>query len=832
MKKHLNSKWIAVSDSVRPGKISGMEKWSGGQKYDSFRLPNDDRGLSYFAREFSVERLSRAFVSASSLGVFELYVNGIRVGCDIEGETVYDELKPGWTDYRKRVAYYTYDLTPYVKEGKNLFVAAVAPGWYNGRISTQTYGANNHVAFISEITIDDANGMRTIGTDGEWIAGFGGAVRTADIWDGEIYDASFASPEEINPGVSELNWSSAAEEEHEIEITPAIGPSIRIRKGIAPRPVSVNYIDRIEDNGTDFGKGHIYRSEITKEISVKEGERVVVDFGQNHVGFPTFTVSGAEGTQLYVRFGEMLNDSGMLSRGNDGPENTVYSENYRSAAAKIIVRPNGKTVEMRPVMTFFGYRYVEFTSEGDVRISELETNVVGSDIEETGHIETSHPMLNQLLSNVIWGQRSNYVSIPTDCPQRDERFGWTGDTQAFCSTAAYNANVLEFFRKWLQDARDSQHEDGQYTDVIPEVRIVGSGATAWSDAGIIVPYTIWKLYGDITILADHYSSMKKYMDWLDSNGFRGPLDRYGDWLAYEPTDQPFISAAFYALDTRYMQEMALALGNISDAAKYEKRLAEIIGNFRMTFCGEDGNILEKYRTQTGYLIALKFGLLSENARREAAAALADKIKANGCVLSTGFIGTYLLCDTLAENGYNNLAYSLLLQTECPSWFYSILQGATTIWERWNSYTIEKGFGDVGMNSFNHYAYGSVVEWIYSNVCGIQNAEGCVGFEKIRLCPKPDLRTDAEIPAGQERVRYAHCTFNSASGKIVSDWDNYGEGICYHFVSPVSATIELPAVKEHSTITVNEMERSLTDTEKRSGVICFPAERGEYFVVTQ
>ncbi|MBO4769813.1 MAG: family 78 glycoside hydrolase catalytic domain, partial [Clostridia bacterium] len=389
MKRHLNSKWISVPESIRPYKISGSENWDSSGKYDSFRLPNDDRGLSYFAREFSVNKVGKAFVSASSLGVFELYINGRRVGCEENGETVFDELKPGWTEYRKRVMYYTYDVTSYIKEGKNLFIAAVAPGWYNGRISYRTYGASNHVAFISEITIDDANGMRTIGTDRSWKAGFGGAVRTADIWEGEIYDASLTPPEEITPETEELNWSEATEEEHDIEITPKTGPSVRIRKGIAPQPMSVNYIDRIEDNGTDFGKGHVYRSEISEEIIVKEGERVVIDFGQNHVGFPTFSAYGSEGTQLFVRFGEMLNDSGLLSRGNDGAENTVYSENYRTAAAKIVVKPNGKKTDLRPLMTFFGYRYIELTSVGEICVTGLRTNVVGSDIEETGHIVTS-----------------------------------------------------------------------------------------------------------------------------------------------------------------------------------------------------------------------------------------------------------------------------------------------------------------------------------------------------------------------------------------------------------------------------------------------------------
>ena len=518
---------------------------------------------------------------------------------------------------------------------------------------------------------------------------------------------------------------------------------------------------------------------------------------------------------MQIRVGEMLNDSGLESRGNDNPEGSIYTINYRSAKAKAyyVLKGADEGEYYCPTFTFFGFRYLEITATEDVEFTDLTCPVIGSATRETGKMETSHPVVNQLISNIIWGQRGNYLSVPTDCPQRDERLGWTGDTQAFCGTAAYNAMVDGFFHKWLQDARDSQNEAGVYPDVIPTVRVVGFGGAAWSDAGIIVPYTMWKMYGDVAILREHYESMEKYMGWLEGANMNAPNPHYGDWLAYEGTDARLICVAYYALDCMYMEAMCKALGKADRAEHYKATYKKVRDHFRTLYCDANGELNPENRTQCGYLLALRIGLLDEDKRPAAVAALKQKIIDNGYKLSTGFVGTCILNEVLAEFGENNLAYSLLLQTENPSWLYSIYQGATTIWERWNSYTKATGFGNVGMNSFNHYAYGAIQEWMYRHVAGIETTEEAPGFAHPILQPKPDTRSPEEIPEGQELIKWAKTSFESVQGLIVSNWDTTN-GFVYECTVPVATTLYLPILTDAETYTVNGIEKKFSD-----GKIC-------------
>ncbi len=775
----------------------------------------DQGGIALFRRQFSVSGLKSARIDATAMGAFELYCNGRRVGrVDEEGREVYDEMKPGWSDYNDRVLYYSYDLAPYLSEGENTLVAAVAPGWYDGRINYQTYGADTHIALLAAIHLRDTAGERAIYTDEGWEGHWGSAIRAADIWDGELYDASLPTPEALSTGCSCVAWNRVTTEERDIFVTPHIGPTIQIREGLTRTPEQVVIYEGTEDNGSDYGKIHIVREPgATQAFTLRRGEAAVIDLGQNMVGRPHFTVRGEAGTTLLVRFGEMLNDSGSIARGNDNPEGSIYSINYRSAKAKLYYRLRGDAAgeSYKPSFTFFGFRYLEITATGDVTVEALECPVIGSATREIGHMETSHPVVNQLISNIIWGQRGNYFSVPTDCPQRDERLGWTGDTQAFCGTAAYNADVAGFFHKWLQDARDSQHESGMYPDVIPTVRVVGFGGAAWSDAGIIVPYTMWKMYADTAIIEEHYASMERYMDWLAGTNHLGPNPTYGDWLAYEPTDNRYISVAYYALDALYMAAMSRAIGKAERAAHYAAVYADQVRYFRSTYCDEAGNLLPAHRTQCGYLLALRIGLLPEKNRPAAVAALKQKIVDNGYKLSTGFVGSCILCEVLAEFGENNLAYSLLLQTENPSWLYSIEQGATTIWERWNSYTKATGFGDVAMNSFNHYAYGAVQEWMYRHIAGIETTEEAPGFARPILQPKPDTRRPEEIPAGQERITWASTAYESKAGLIVSNWDTR-DGFVYECETPAPATLYLPILTDAETYTVNGCTRRFDAAE--------------------
>lgn len=795
--------WITYADpagTVPSEKTNPWETPIGAA--DQFAPIVDKNGIALFRKTFTVRELKAARVDATALGIYDLYVNGKRVGRQAgrEDAAPYDELKPGWTDYTARCLYYSYDLAPYLTEGENTLLAAVAPGWYNGRIALGTYG-ETHIALLAAIRLSDADGERVLYTDKTWEASWGSAIRAADIWDGEMYDANQPSLAAISEKQDSLHWGTPAEETHDLFVTPQVGSTITVRPNLTRKPETVTVYRGTEDNGSDYGKIHVVRTLTGNSFTLAAGEAAVLDFGQNMVGWPTFTARGAAGTSLQIRFGEMLNDSGLKSRGNDKPEGSIYSINYRSAKAKLCYILNGQDDAYRPTFSFFGFRYCEIRATADVTFENLTAEVVGSANRETGHMETSNADVNRLISNVLWGQRGNYLSVPTDCPQRDERLGWTGDTQAFCCTAAYNADVDGFFHKWLQDARDSQAENGMYPDVIPKVRVVGWGGAAWSDAGIIVPYTMWKMYADTDIIREHYASMERYMDWLATTDLSGPNATYGDWLAYEPTDARYISVAYYALDARYMAAMSRAIDRADRAAHYDSLFEQICDHFRRIYCNAEGDLNPEVRTQTGYLLALRNDLLLPERRPAAVAALKQKIIDNGYKLSTGFVGSCILNEVLAEFGENDLAYSLLLQTENPSWLYSVHQGATTIWERWNSYTKATGFGDVGMNSFNHYAYGAVQEWMYRHIAGIETTEQAPGFAHPILQPKPDTRSAEEIPDGQEKITWARTSFASPVGLIESAWD-MTDGFTYTCRVPVAATLHLPLIGNAETLVIN------------------------------
>lgn len=795
--------WITYADpagTVPSEKTNPWETPIGAA--DQFAPIVDKNGIALFRKTFTVRELKAARVDATALGIYDLYVNGKRVGRQAgrEDAAPYDELKPGWTDYTARCLYYSYDLAPYLTEGENTLLAAVAPGWYNGRIALGTYG-ETHIALLAAIRLSDADGERVLYTDKTWEASWGSAIRAADIWDGEMYDANQPSLATISEKQDSLHWGAPAEETHDLFVTPQVGSTITVRPNLTRKPETVTVYRGTEDNGSDYGKIHVVRTLTGNSFTLAAGEAAVLDFGQNMVGWPTFTARGAAGTSLQIRFGEMLNDSGLKSRGNDNPEGSIYSINYRSAKAKLCYILNGQDNAYRPTFSFFGFRYCEIRATADVTFENLTAEVVGSANRETGHMETSNADVNRLISNVLWGQRGNYLSVPTDCPQRDERLGWTGDTQAFCCTAAYNADVDGFFHKWLQDARDSQAENGMYPDVIPKVRVVGWGGAAWSDAGIIVPYTMWKMYADTDIIREHYASMERYMDWLATTELSGPNATYGDWLAYEPTDARYISVAYYALDARYMAAMSRAIDRADRAAHYDSLFEQVRDHFRRIYCNAEGDLNPEVRTQTGYLLALRNDLLLPERRPAAVAALKQKIIDNGYKLSTGFVGSCILNEVLAEFGENDLAYSLLLQTENPSWLYSVHQGATTIWERWNSYTKATGFGDVGMNSFNHYAYGAVQEWMYRHIAGIETTEQAPGFAHPILQPKPDTRSAEEIPAGQEKITWVRTSFASPVGLIESAWDTT-DGFTYTCRVPVAATLHLPLIGSAETLVIN------------------------------
>ncbi len=833
--KFRNSTWIAIDDSLcrfgEEGQI--VNPWEMSSEWDRYSPIDRGSGLPVFRKEFgsSAKKPVSCTIYATALGNFELYVNGSRVGVKRGRGIAYDELKPGWTDYAKRVMYYTYNLSSFLRgDGKNCIAAVVSGGWYQGRIACNTYGKHK-TAFnaVMDIAYSDGTSER-ICTDTSWNADVAGPVLAAEIWDGEVFDARKGSLEELSlPEKKCAGWKKAVPfDDFTGVITRKVGPSVRIRK-INMKPDSLTVYTGIGDNGTDFGKIIVNRT-VRKPgaVTLKKGETFVYDMGQNMVGWVNFTVSGKRGTEVTARYAEMLNDSGEKSRGNDGPEGSLYTANYRTAKARgtYILRGEGEE-SYHPTFTFYGFRYIELTATADVEIISLKADVVGSENTETGTMETSSKDLNRLISNILWGQRGNYLSVPTDCPQRDERLGWTGDTQIFCGTAAYNADVLEFFRKWLQDAVDSQSEAGAFTDVVPRMRIVGEGNAAWADAPIIVAYNMYRMYGDLKIVKDVFPALEKYMKYLSGFGMNGPHPAYGDWLAYEPTDNRFICVCYYAYDALLMEKLSLILGKEKKAASYRRLYERIRKYFRKTYFKRNK---PAQTSQTAYLLSLKFGLLPEEYREKARNTLAQKIVDNGYKLSTGFVGTGILNVTLSELGLDGLAYSLLLQTGNPSWLYSVYQGATTIWERWNSYTRDTGFGNVGMNSFNHYAYGAVQEWMYKYMLGIDNDEADPAFRHIILRPTPDTRADEEMPEGQERVTWVRGSYNSVSGPIDVSWSMQDDFFVYNASVPEGAyaTLYLPVFDENAaTVTINGIVSPVSGFEKENGKLKIDLAPGRY-----
>lgn len=802
----------------------------GGMLYNSKELDFEPRdGQVLYMHTFSPRcAVKKATIRATALGIFELFLNGERVGTRTDcGKIIYDELKPTWTDYRSRVFEYEYDITTAVR-GDNMLMAEVSCGWWSGRISFGIYGFKPS-AFCGEIEIEYADGTTEIIYDG-WKTAIGGRVRTADIWDGEYYDARVADPA-VYPET--LEWTAAVPAEGlTCEIVPPVCENIRRRTDLTRVPQSAVVHCGTVDNGTDYGEINVISKRVgdgCEKITLKAGQSVILDFGQNMVGRPEITVRAPRDTVIQGYFAELLNDSGLESRGNDGAKGSMYIKNYRSALARYTYVANGDAEEsFEPLHTFYGFRYFELTADHDFEIIAVRGRVITSALREVGSIETDNAEVNQLISNTIWGQRGNYLSVPTDCPQRDERLGWTGDTQIFCGAASYLCDIRKFMKKWLGDARDSQTgEDGAYCDVIPRVFAGGhNGNAAWGDACLIVPYRLWLMYRDKETLAEHYDSMEYYMQYLEQFGLEGPNTAYGDWLNYDVTDKRYISVAYYAYDAELMVKMSEILGKADRAEYYRELRARVIEHFREKYI-TDGML--NNRTQTSCLLALKFDLLTADEREATIKLLRKLIVDNNYTLSTGFVGTGILNQTLSELGMDDLCYSLLLQTADPSWLYSVRQGATTVWERWNSYTLEKGFGAVSMNSFNHYAYGAVVEWMFSGMAGIRPDEQNPGFGKFILAPRPDKRE--YLPEGQKHICHVAAKYDSACGKIESAWDRVGDAFVYKFTIPEGTAAQVSLLVDGDIVEINGIKMTASDL---GGTVCggewrFELKAGKYII---
>ena len=554
-------------------------------------------------------------------------------------------------------------------------------------------------------------------------------------------------------------------------------------------------------------------------MTVRPGEHLVIDFGQNCAAVPSFRFNAKEGTRLSCLPAELLNDgNGAKSRGMDGPEGSIHRRNLRihdkSIRLDYTFADSKKAVDYIPRCTFFGYRYVDITVTDEVVIERIRSVPVSSITPEmeTGHITTGNDLVNRLISNTIWGMRSNYLSVPTDCPQRNERLGWTADTQVFCETGTFFANTNRFFHKWLRDLRDTQSAEGGFPGVAPAAQY-GSWQNeymrvGWADAGIIVPWTIWKQYGDPSIIEESWTSMGRYMSHINETKYdhealmkENGNYQWADWLSYEPLEScgggafkdgkplpdaieywNYLNASYWAIDAEMMADMAKATGR--NAAEYEAMKTEAKNYLRNRFFNSDGTfkcaILNTM--QTPALFALRNKLFSGTAKEQMIKRLRENFRQHGDCLQTGFLGTSILMPTLTDNGMADVAYTLLFQRKNPSWLYSIDNGATTIWERWNSYTKDKGMGPNGMNSFNHYAYGAVCQWIWQTCAGIASDPAQPGFKHIIMRPIPD-----------RRLGHLEASYHSAAGLIKSSWKYKGDKWTWTFTIPkgASATVTLP-----------------------------------------
>lgn len=710
----------------------------------------------YLRKEFNVSApIKRAVIYVTAQGFFELHLNGKRVSDEY--------FMPGWTDYRKRIYYRSYDVTEMLSRGPNAIGAILGDGWFRGNISN--LGQNHYgkrIRLMSQLHIEYADGRsERISSDQSWKASLGPIIES-DMQAGETYDARREMPGWDRSGFDDSNWAA-------VDLGSTIKPMIQAYPGVPVRKTQA-----------------LPTVQLTEPIP----NAYVFDLGQNFSGWIRLKVRGNAGDKVVMRFAEMLNADG-----------TVYTENLRSArATDTYILKGGDEEVWEPRFTFHGFRYVQITGLRGKPSPEMVTGmVIHSDAPMTSAFECSNPMLNQLHQNIVWGQRSNYLEVPTDCPQRDERLGWTGDTQVFIRSGCYNQDVASFFTKWIVDLMDTQNSEGTFGQQAPVFH--GHGSPAWADAGVICPWTIYRVYGDLRLIQQHYDAMARFIDYCSQNGLKGPGNRgFGDWLAVgSKTPKELISAAYFGYSTSLMIEMAEALGKSADAAKYSKLFQDICADFQKSFVDADGKIAGD--SQTGYCLALHFNLLTAVQREQAAAHLVNRIKAKDTHLSVGFVGVSLLLPTLTEIGRSDLAYQLIQNKTYPSWGYSIEQGATTIWERWNSYTKDKGFGNAGMNSFNHYAYGACGEWMFRSMLGI-DSDGA-GFRKIVM--KPELG---------EGITWAKGHYDSINGRIESAWEIEGGQFSWCVVVPPNtmATVYVPAQKVEEVSVDGQQGASSPDVE--------------------
>ena len=727
--------------------------------FDEYSYPSP-----LFRKEFDVaKKVKSARLYCTSLGLYEFYLNGKRVGNEL--------FTPGWTSFEKRLQYQVYDVTEMINNGDNVAGIILGNGWYRAfRPNSNQMQNIKDLEVLAQIEIEFNDGTKQIiNTNNSWKSSTG-AILKSEIYNGEIYDARLEKLGWSNPGFDDRNWKGVlTTQTKKDQIVSSVSEPIR----------KIEEIDPVEI------------------IYTPEGD-TVLDMGQNMVGWCRLQLECPKGTTIKLRHAEVLDQNG-----------NFYTTNLRSAKQEIVYTCKGGGPEVyEPRFTFQGFRYVAISGYPKAVTKDIITGVViHSDLEPTGTFSCNNELINQLQHNIVWGQKGNFVDVPTDCPQRNERLGWTGDAQVFASTSCYNMQSAAFWTKWLYDLAADQHEDGAVPHVIPNVLQRG-GSSGWADAAVVVPWVVYRSYGDVRILEQQYGSMKSWVEFMreqaGDNYIYKPKDRqFGDWLAFATTrsdypgattDKDFLSTAYYYHSVNLLCQTAKILGKTKDVTDYQSLQEKIKEAFNKEYVTPNGRLSSN--TQTAYVVALTFGLLLPELEKIAAERLAEDVRQFGHI-TTGFLGTADICHTLSKYGYLDEAYTLLYREEYPSWLYPVTKGATTIWERWDGIKPDGTFQNPGMNSFNHYAYGAVGDWLYKVVGGINTDDELPGYKRIVICPHPgqvmnDVKTSHESPYGT----------------IISEWEVKDNILRLTVEIPANTSSEVFVPTTGKTFTVNrKMEES-------------------------
>ncbi|MFC0877308.1 family 78 glycoside hydrolase catalytic domain [Saccharicrinis sp. FJH2] len=724
---------------------------------------SDSTPCPFLRKEFDTDKkISKATAYITAYGLYELHMNGRKVSEDL--------FTPGWTSYNHRLQYQVYDVTRDIQAGANAVGVVLGDGWYRGYLVWQgnknLYG--DKLALLCQIIVQYDDGSEEwIITDESWQSSTGPILKS-DIYNGETYDARLEMENWDKAGFDASGWGSVLIKNYGFDkLVASEGVPVRITETLKP---------------------------VTRFVTPK-GE-LVLDMGQNMVGWVRFRLKGEKGRKITLNHAEVLDQEG-----------NVYLDNIRDAKAEDVYIFKGTGIEEHePRFTFHGFRYVRVSDyDGEISLDDIDGRVVHSDMAQTGTFECGDSLINRLQQNIDWGLRGNFLDVPTDCPQRDERLGWTGDAQVFAPTACFNRDTAAFYTKWMKDFIPDQKANGSVPWVVPNVIEDGAGtgwsdgfgATGWADAVVVIPWTVYRKFGDKRILEEQYASMKGWEEYMISESGEDLIFNagfhFGDWLSFAEyyslfynapdygyagahTDKDLIATAYFYYTTGLMQKIAGLLRKVDDEQRYATLRPKIKTAFNTEFLTQTGRLTSN--TQTAYALALAFGLIPDELKEHAAKRLVDDVNHFGH-LTTGFLGTPLLCQALTDSGYPDIAYKLLFNKKYPSWLYPVTQGATTIWERWDGIKPDGSFQNVGMNSFNHYAYGAVGDWLYSYVAGITQDEETPGYKKIIIKPYPT-----------KELGFAKAKLQSMYGVIRSEWKYESEKLLLEIEIPVNTTAEI------------------------------------------